>query len=100
MTDDIRRRAVALRYDRDKDAAPVVIAQGAGYRADRIRELAEANGVVIREDPALVEALSALHEQRPIPSSLYGAVAQLLAVVYRLDAELASRRPIPDPGEP
>ncbi len=94
-----RRRAVALRYDPQRDAAPVVIAQGAGYRADLIRELAAAHGVTIREDAALVDALSRLEEQHTIPPELYGAAAQLLAVVHRLHAgwDVESTRPsIPD----
>lgn len=99
MSEDRRRRAVALRYDPERDAAPVVIAQGAGYRADLIRELAATHGVMIREDAVLVDALSRLEEQRAIPPALYGAAAQLLAVVHRLHARWGvegTRPSIPD----
>lgn len=80
-------QAVALRYQAEQDRVPVVLAQGRGYRAQKILELAEKNGVHIEEDPALVEVLAALPERGVIPPELYAAVAQLLAVVYRLQRE-------------
>jgi flagellar biosynthetic protein FlhB len=77
--------AVALRYDSARDAAPVVVAKGAGLFARRIAELARTSGVVVIERPPLARALySGVKEGQPIPGPLFRAVAELLAMVYRL----------------
>lgn len=77
--------AVALRYDPTRDAAPVVVARGAGAFAKRIAELARASGVAVLERPPLARALySGVKEGRAIPGPLFRAVAEVLAFVYRL----------------
>lgn len=80
-----RQRAVALRYDAARDAAPKVVAKGAGHVAERILELAREHGVVVHEDPDLVAALAHLDLDMEIPESLYRAVAEVLAFVYELN---------------
>lgn len=80
-----RKRAVALRYDPARDAAPKVVAKGRGRLADRILELARANAVPVRDDPVLADALSRLDLDREIPQELYAAVAAILAFLYRLN---------------
>ena len=87
-----RPRAIALRYSGD-DGAPKVTASGQGHVAARILELAEASGVPVRHDPALVQALSTLELGREIPEELFVAVAEVLAWAYRLDG--AAERPRP-----
>jgi flagellar biosynthesis protein len=89
MPEERRRRATALRYTEGSDA-PEVVATGAGEIANKILEAAEAAGVPVRRDPALVEALSKLDVGRMIPPELYTAVAETLVWAYRLDAK-ASR---------
>lgn len=89
--------AVALRYQQDTMAAPVVVALGVDQVALRIRERAAQHRIPQVTAPLLARALyynSAL--DKPIPTSLYAAVAQVLAYVYRLrrDGEL-DERPIP-----
>jgi flagellar biosynthesis protein len=91
MPEEKRRRATALRYTDGSDA-PEVVATGAGEIASRILEAAEAAGVPIRQDPALVEALSKLDVGRTIPPELYVAVAEALAWAYRLDAKASRGR--------
>lgn len=76
-------RAVALRYS--GEGAPTVTATGRGLVAERIRALAEANGVPVRRDPALVQALATLQLGQEIPDELYVAVAEILAWAYALD---------------
>ncbi len=78
-----RQLAVALRYNQDKDAAPRVLARGAGNVAQKILELAKEHKIPVREDPDLVEALAKLDIGSFIPSELYPAVAEVLAYVYR-----------------
>ena len=76
--------AVALRYDRERGAAPMVVAKGADHTALRIREIAAAHGVAIIENPPLARTLFRTVEAgRAIPPDLFRAVAELLAYVYR-----------------
>ena len=82
---DIRQRAVALRYDRDKEQAPRVVAKGSGYLAERILETARAHGITIYEDKELIELLSRLELYQVIPAELYQVIAEVLAFVYRLN---------------
>jgi flagellar biosynthesis protein len=79
------RRAAALRYDKDQAGAPKVIAAGAGLIADRIVEIAREQGVPVREDPALAEALARLELEQEIPSELFVAVAEVLVWAYGLE---------------
>jgi flagellar biosynthetic protein FlhB len=77
--------AVALRYDREKDAAPTVVAKGADLMAKRIREIAQANMVAVVENPPLARTLYRTVEiGHIIPPELFRAAAELLAYVYRL----------------
>ena len=79
------KRVAAIRYERGVDAAPRVVAAGSGHVADRILELARANGVSVREDPALAEALAKLQLEADVPPELYAAVAEALVWAYALE---------------
>jgi flagellar biosynthesis protein len=79
------RRAAALRYDQDAGGAPKVVAAGAGLIADKIVEIAREQGVAIREDPALAEALARLELEQEIPPELFAAVAEVLVWAYGLE---------------
>jgi flagellar biosynthetic protein FlhB len=77
--------AVALRYDRDRGGAPVVLAKGADLLAQHIKALARAAGVRCHEDIALARSLYARAVVgQEIPAELYAAVAAVLATVYRM----------------
>ncbi|MDW8107096.1 MAG: flagellar biosynthesis protein FlhB [Armatimonadota bacterium] len=77
--------AVALRYDRTTMNAPRVVAKGRGWLAQRIREEALKWHVPIVPNPPLARSLYAQVEVgEEIPSTLYQAVAEVLAYVYRL----------------
>jgi flagellar biosynthesis protein len=82
------RRASALHYG--GSGAPKVTAAGRGYIADRIIEVARENGIPVREDPALAEALAALELDTEIPEDLYTAVAEAIAWSYSLDLKAGS----------
>ncbi len=76
--------AVALKYESGMEA-PTVVAKGADFIAQRIREIAKENDVVIVENKPLAQALFKNAEVGdPIPPDLYKAVAEVLAYVYRL----------------
>ncbi len=85
-----RRKAIALRYDTEKDGAPKVVAKGAGHVGERILALAEEHGIHVHEDADLVAVLSQVEVNREIPPDLYKAVAEVLAFVYRLNQGLGS----------
>jgi len=77
--------AVALKYDRDKSPAPIVVAKGKDLVALRIREIARKNGVPIIENPPLARALHAGAEVGDtIPAALFGAVAEILGYLIRI----------------
>ncbi len=76
--------AVALKYERGKDKAPVVLAKGENRFALRIKELAKEHGVPTVENRPVARLLFALGKVgETIPAELYQAVAEILAVVYR-----------------
>ena len=84
------KKAVALKYDRQKDDAPRVVAKGQGRVAENIIELAKKHDIPIKDDPDLIEVLSSLEINEDIPSEIYVAVAELLAFVYSANAGNAS----------
>ena len=80
--------AVALKYDAKHMLAPQVIAKGAGFIAERIKEIAKENGIPVLEHKPLAQTLFKLVEIGGfIPVNLYQAVAEILAFVYRLKAD-------------
>jgi len=77
--------AVALKYDRDRMSAPVVIAKGSDYLAQKIKEIARESMVTMVENRFLArELFSKVKEGEEIPEALYAAVAEVLAYVYGL----------------
>lgn len=88
--------AVALRYDEKTMSAPQVVAMGADLVALKIREVAKAHSIPVLESPMLARALFAHAEiDQSIPSTLYTAVAQVLAYVYRLKAAMRGQGDAP-----
>jgi flagellar biosynthesis protein len=83
MTEE-SKKAVALKYEQNKDSAPKVVAKGRGWIAERIIELARKHGVPLKENHALVEVLSKLEVYEEIPVELYKAVAEILVFVYQI----------------
>jgi flagellar biosynthetic protein FlhB len=80
--------AVALKYEKQM-IAPVVVAKGQDFMAQRIKEVAKENRVVIVENKPLARALySSAEVGAVVPTELYQAVAEVLAYVYRLKKRL------------
>ncbi len=86
-----RKTAVALRYDIDRDKAPLVLASGRGPIAEEILRLADDNKIPLYEDPELAKLLSKLELDVEIPPELYTLVAEVLFFVYKLD-RMAEKR--------
>lgn len=76
--------SVALRYDQEKDIAPIVVAKGADNMAAKIREIAKENNVPLVENKPLARALyKAVEPNQIIPMEFFSAVAEILAFVFR-----------------
>ena len=74
--------AVAIQYDKDGNAAPIVLAKGERLLAEKIKEVAREAGVPIFRDVSLARALRDVEEGDEIPEALYEAVAEILRIVY------------------
>ena len=81
--------SIALKYDRDTMAAPVVIAKGMDYLALKIKEIAREHKVMLGENRFLARELYAqVKEGDEIPEALYAAVAEVLAYVYSIKGKI------------
>lgn len=76
--------AVAIVYDKDRADAPVVLAKGADYMAQKIKEVARDNSIMIIENKPLARSLyNNVEIGEQVPPELYVAVAEVLATVYK-----------------
>jgi flagellar biosynthesis protein FlhB len=113
MLDDVRKAAfvvvnpehiaVAVRYDRDADEAPVVLAKGERLLAEQIKQAAREAGVPIYRDVGLARALNGVAEGDEIPEALYQAVAEVLRALQEMESQAppsrdASARPLGSPA--
>lgn len=89
---EVRRHAVALRYDDAHESAPRILAKGQGDVAARIIALAELHGIPLHEDSDLVRLLGVLDIDVQIPPALYRALAEVLAHLYRTNAQVGEQR--------
>ncbi|GFO58573.1 flagellar biosynthesis protein FlhB [Geomonas silvestris] len=81
--------AVALKYDRTKYAAPVVLFKGVDQMALQMKIMARENNVTLVENRFLARELySQVEEGQEIPESLFAAVAEILAYVYSLKGKM------------
>lgn len=95
--------SVALEYDPSGNGAPVLIAKGIDFMAEKIKSEAATHGVHVFEAPPLARALYFTTDvDQPIPEELYHAVAQVIAYVYGLEAAQPGQRVKvkPDPAVP
>lgn len=80
--------AIALKYDPATMAAPKVVAKGGDFLAQKIREIAVANGIPLLERPPLARALYRTVEVgQDVPEEYYAAVAEILAYVYEISGK-------------
>lgn len=79
----IRKKAVALAYDNEKNSAPLVVAAGMGFMADKIIKVAEESDVPVYRDESATTLLYQLEIGQEIPEKLYEVVAQIFAYIMR-----------------
>ena len=76
--------AVALRYDRDQDQAPVVLAKGKNLIAQKIKKLARGHGIPVIENKPVARALYKFGKPgQAVPNQMFRVVAEVLAYVYK-----------------
>lgn len=80
-----KSKVAALKYDREKDIAPKLIAKGNGYMAEKILEIAKEENIPIYKDEKLVNQLNNLELNEIIPKELYNVVAEVLAFIASVD---------------
>ena len=73
----LNKKAVAISSDERKNAAPVIVASGMGYLAEKMVELAQECGVPIYEDNSLATVLTQLELGAEIPNELYQAIVDI-----------------------
>jgi flagellar biosynthetic protein FlhB/flagellar biosynthesis protein len=79
--------AIALKYDKENDGAPRVIAKGMRLKAEKIRALAKQYGVPLMKNTTLAGALYRVDVGEEIPEELYDAVAEVLNFVWALQQQ-------------
>lgn len=70
-------KVVALKYDKEKNGAPQVVAAGSGYMAQRILKVAVENGIAIYHDDSAATLLTKLDLGQEIPPELYQIVVDI-----------------------
>jgi flagellar biosynthesis protein len=80
----MKEKAVALKYDKEKNSAPQLKAKGSGKSAQKIIQIAKENGVPIKKDADLVELLSQVELDEEVPPQMYKAVAEIFSFLYKI----------------
>ena len=80
----MKQKAVALRYDKEKENAPRVVAKGEGKSAENIIKIAQLHNLPIKKDEDLIELLSKVELDKEVPEALYRAVAEVFSFIYKV----------------
>jgi flagellar biosynthetic protein FlhB/flagellar biosynthesis protein len=84
--------AIAIKYDKEKDNAPRVIAKGIRVKAEKLKEIAKEYNIPLLRNVALANALYRVDVGEEVPEELYDAVAEVLNFVYALKEEQKPRK--------
>jgi flagellar biosynthesis protein len=87
----VRKAAVALGYDPDKENAPKILAAGQGELAEALLRIAQEHNVPVHTNQPLASALIKLDVGTYLPPELYAAVAEVLAFLWRMEQEKGSQ---------
>jgi len=80
----MKQKAIALKYEQEKNSAPRVTAKGEGKTAQKIIQIAKESGVTLKKDEDLIELLSKVELDAEVPPEMYKAVAELFAFLYKI----------------
>ncbi|RKH38393.1 EscU/YscU/HrcU family type III secretion system export apparatus switch protein [Corallococcus sicarius] len=84
--------AIAIKYDKQADGAPRVVAKGMRLKAEKIKEIAKQYGIPVMRNVSLAHALYRVDVGQEVPEELYDAVAEVLNFIYTLQREQAAGR--------
>jgi flagellar biosynthesis protein len=87
----MQQKAAALRYDPEKNWAPVIVASGMGYMAEKITETAMKAGVPVYEDDSLASLLTQLKLGKEIPEELFQAIVEIYVYFLGFTGESKSK---------
>ena len=73
----MEKKAAALKYDSEKNGAPMIVAAGIGYMAEKITETAMKAGVPIYEDDSIASLLTQMKLGEEIPEELFQAIVEI-----------------------
>lgn len=93
MSEYKREKAVALRYNAEEDAAPVVIASGYGEIAQKIIDIAEQKGIPVFRDDSAASLMCMLEVGSNIPAELYEVVAAIYVQLLQISSEIKNKEP-------
>ncbi len=100
FNDVLNKKAVALSYDESKNGAPVIVASGMGYLAERVVEIAQEAGVPVYEDNSLATMLTQLDLGAEIPVELYQAIIDIYIYFLHYVPGQKKQKEEPLPEEP
>ncbi len=83
-----RKKAIALAYDNEVNSAPLVVAAGTGFMAEKILKLADETGIPVFQDDTATTLLYQLDIGQEIPEKLYEVVAQIFAYIMKTAKEV------------
>lgn len=86
-----KNKAIALKYDREHDSAPVVVASGCGEIAKKIIDVAEKNGIPVYRDDSAASLMCMLQVGSSIPKELYEVVAGIYVSLLKSSKELKEK---------
>lgn len=89
---ELNQKAVALKYDETKMTAPMIVASGSGYVADKMLEIAASNDVPVYEDNSLATVLSQLELGQPIPEQLYQVIIDIYVYFLRFSPQTGEQK--------
>lgn len=95
-----KEKAVALKYNMDEDAAPVVIASGYGTIAERIIGIAEQKGIPVFRDDSAASLLCMLEVGSNIPEELYEVIAAIYCQLMQTASEIKNEEAPAAPARP
>ncbi len=98
FNDVLNKKAVALSYDDSGAAAPIVVASGMGYLAERIIEVARKNDVPVYEDNSLATMLTQLELGSEIPEELYNAIVEIYVYFLKYKPKSEEEQKESDPS--
>jgi flagellar biosynthesis protein len=83
-----KNTAIALKYDEENDVAPVIVATGNGYIAEKIIDTAEKHGIPVHKDESTAVLLSQLELGSRIPEEMF----QIIAIIYAHIMDVAGKK--------